>query len=161
MVWWLPMHCNWRLLGGLWNLGARLNVSFLLIVQLLRKSSQRLIQKSSSQWCGCSGNPPLNGATAPSHIPENNLAPPTRIPLSVVVDLLPVWCHPLFWCMLKASQEWCSWSFFVSKGVRLSYACWKRPKNGAASRSSSPKVSDSLMRAESVPSIVRLVLLLS
>ena len=35
-------------------------------------------------------------AAAPSHIPENNLAPPTRIPLSATVDFLPVWCHPLF-----------------------------------------------------------------
>uniref|UniRef100_F6HSA0 Uncharacterized protein n=1 Tax=Vitis vinifera TaxID=29760 RepID=F6HSA0_VITVI len=59
-------------------------------------TSVRLIQKSSSQWCGCSGNPPLNGAAAPSHIPENNLAPLTRIPLSAAADPLPVWCHPLF-----------------------------------------------------------------
>ena len=56
----------------------------------------RLIQKSSSQWCGCSENPPLNGAAAPSHIPENNLAPLTRIPLRAAADLLPIWCHPLF-----------------------------------------------------------------
>ena len=47
-------------------------------------------------------------------------------------------------------------------GVILSSdACWKRPKNGAAGPSSSPKASDSLMCAESVPSIVRLVLLFS
>ena len=59
-------------------------------------STVRLIQKSSSQWCGCSGNPPLNGAAAPSHIPENNLAPLTRIPLRAAADLLPIWCHPLF-----------------------------------------------------------------
>ena len=40
------------------------------------------------QWCSCSGSP-LNSAAA---------------------DLLPIWCHPLFWCILKASQEGCSWS---------------------------------------------------
>ena len=88
MVWWLPMHCSWRLLlGGLWSLGARLNVSFLPMVQLLRKSSQQ---------CGWFRNCPLNSAAA---------------------DLLPIWCHPLFWCILKASQEGCSWSFLKDVAV--------------------------------------------
>ena len=183
MVWWLPMHCSWRLLlGGLWSLGAWLNVSFLPIVQLLRKSSQRY---------GWFRNRPLNGAA----VPEILLSMVRLHPLTfqkIILLLSPGF--PLVRLLISfpfgvtlssdaAGAAGAAGRSCFSKGVRLSYACWKgpkygaagrssfpkgitfsyacwkRPKSGAAGRSPSPKASPSLIRVESVPSMVRLVVL--
>ena len=141
MVWWLPMHCSWRLLlGGLWSLGAWLNVSFLPIVQLLRKSSQ--------PRCGWFRNRPLNGAAVPEillsmvrlhpltfHKIISLLSP--GFPLVRLLILFPfgvTLSSDVCWKRPKNGATGCSCFF---KGVRLSYACWKRPKYGAAGRSSS------------------------
>ena len=142
MVWWLPMHCSWRLLlGGLWSLGAWLNVSFLPIVQLLRKSSQR---------CGWFRNRPLNGAAVPEILLSmvwlhpltfqkiiSHLSP--GFPLVRLLIFFPfgvTLSSDVCWKRPKNGAAGCSCFF---KGVRLSYACWKRPKYGAAGRSSFPK----------------------
>ena len=120
-------------------------------MQLLRKFSQ---------WCGWFGNPPLNGAAAPSHIRENKLAPLTRIPLNAAADLLPVWCHPFFWCVLKASQEWCSWSFLLPQRPHPLLCVLKASQVWCGWSFFLPqRLTPSLMRAESVPSMVRLVVL--
>ena len=136
MVWWLPMHCSWRLLlGGLWSLGAWLNVSFLPIVQLLRKSSQR---------CGWFRNRLLNGAA----VPEILLSMVRLHPLTfqkIILLLSPGF--PLvrllisfsFGVTLSSDAAGAAGRSCFSKGVRLSYASWKRPKYGATGCSSFSK----------------------
>ena len=55
------------------------------------------------QWCGCTGKKSLNGAVAPSHIPENQSC--SFHPNSPQCGCCspPVWCHPFLFPFLSST----------------------------------------------------------